>query len=523
MSRGKCRTSIFRGGKKRKRREVTKGGGMLRSRLKYAYNFTSLIGMVLAITGAGLIVVFLGFEAIRGFVNPYTGIMVYFVFPVLLVTGLLLIPIGMWRERKRIAIAVQPELPPYPVLNLNDPHKRHVFIFFIIATIIFVLIISIASIRGFEFTESPTFCGKVCHTVMKPEYTTWSNSPHARVKCVECHVGSGAKWYVKTKIAGLRMVYGVATHTYPIPIETPVTNLRPARDTCEHCHWPEKFYSGQQKNFYHYASDEKNTPREIILLLKIGGTPLMPTARGIHWHVSSRVEYQPRDRTRQDIPYIRVQEKDGRVTEYMDTEKPLPKSELSKEKQRLMDCIDCHNRPTHIFLSPSVEMDDYFVSGHIDRTLPYIKKTAVDILSKHYETRDEADAAIAKGIKEFYAEKYPALNAEKAAAINKAVAAIQGIYAKNFFPRMKTAWYTHPDNLGHFYFPGCFRCHDGKHKSSDGRVISKDCNLCHHVIRQIQENIPPGTRVTSFVHPMDIGDELEKTNCSECHMAAETQ
>lgn len=166
---------------------------MLRSRLKYAYNFTSLIGMVLAITGAGLIVVFLGFEAIKGFVNPYTGLMVYFAFPVLLVAGLLLIPIGMWRERKRLTIAEQLELPPYPVLDLNDPHKRYLFIFFIIAAIIFVLIISIASIRGFEFTESPTFCGKVCHTVMQPEYTTWSNSPHARVKCVECHVGSGSK------------------------------------------------------------------------------------------------------------------------------------------------------------------------------------------------------------------------------------------------------------------------------------------------------------------------------------------
>jgi hypothetical protein len=498
-----------------------KGVVMIRHRLGYYYNLLSVSGIILAIIGAGLIIIFMVMELIAGYASAYTGLMVYFAFPAMLVIGLLLIPIGMLRERKRRSL--REEVHPYPIIDFNEPRQRLKFIFFIAATLGFLLIISIATIEGYDFTESVAFCGKICHTVMKPEYTTWGNSPHARVRCAECHIGPGAEWFVKTKLSGLRQVYKVLTNSYPAPIETPVANLRPARETCEECHWPEKFYSGRQKNFYYYAADEKNTPREVDLLLKIGGAPLTPTARGIHWHIKSTVYYQPRDRMRQEIPYIRVRDKDGEITEYMDTEKPLAKNEIAQDKQRLMDCIDCHNRPTHIFRSPAQEMDDSFVSGHIDTSLPYIKKVSVEILSKPYKSREEAFAAISSGIKEYYRTNYPDLGARKAGAIDRAVEHVKDIYSRNFFPKMKTAWNTHEDNIGHFYWPGCFRCHDGKHKSADGKVISKDCNLCHLVTGQKQENIPPGIRVSSFVHPVNIGDELVKTNCSECHMAAESK
>jgi hypothetical protein len=159
----------------------------------------------------------------------------------------------------------------------------------------------------------------------------------------------------------------------------------------------------------------------------------------------------------------------------------------------------------------------------MDTTLPYIKKVSVELLGKPYKSREEAFAAISSGIKEYYRTNYPDLGARKAAAIDRAVEQVKNIYSRNFFPEMKTAWNTHEDNIGHFYWPGCFRCHDGKHKSADGKVISKDCNLCHLVTGQKQENIPPGTRVTGFVHPVNIGDELVKTNCNECHMAAESK
>jgi hypothetical protein len=486
--------------------------------LGYFFNILSLIGMVLAVVATCLIIVFLSFEFITGVEKPYLGMMTYFLFPGMLIAGLVLIPVGALKVRKQRRLHPEADIPQFPRIDLNDPHKRNVFIFFILASVLFVLIVSVASIKGFEFTESTLFCGELCHTVMEPEHVAWGNSPHAKVRCVECHVGPGAAWYVKAKISGLRQVYVVLSHTFPTPIATPIENLRPARDTCEQCHWPEKFYSGRQKVFYHYAPNESNTSREINMLINIGGTPKTPHAKGIHWHIGTEVRYIARDPKRFDIPYIAVKEKDGRITEYLNMETPLTREEIANGEKRRMDCIDCHNRPTHIYHSPGQEMDENFVSGRIDQTLPYMKKVAVEILTSPYKSAEEAKAAIASAIPAYYLKNYPQLAKEKSAAIKKAVEEVQGIYSRNFFPKMKVSWNTYPNHIGHFYFPGCFRCHDGNHKSRDGRIISKDCNLCHTMINQKQENIPPNTVVKDFVHPVDIGDELFKTNCSDCHM-----
>ena len=485
----------------------------------YAWNLVSLAGMVMAITAAGLIVGFLSYEAITGVEKPYLGLMTYFLFPGMLIVGLLLVPVGAFLVRQKRRAHAGEDIPAFPRLDFNDPSKRHLLIFFVLASIGFVMIVSIASLKGFEFTESTTFCGELCHVVMEPEHTAWANSPHAKVKCVECHVGPGAAWYVKAKLSGMRQLYAVVFHTYPETIETPIDNLRPARDTCEHCHWPEKFYAGRQKVFYHYAPNEANSPREINMLIKIGGTPKSSNSMGIHWHISSKVTYIATDKKRINIPYIKVEGKDGKITEFVDTEKPLTRKEIEAGKKREMDCTDCHNRPTHIYRAPGVEMDENFVSGHIDSSLPYLKKVAVEILTRPYKTAEEASATIAKELPAYYAKNYPAVATAKAKEIAKAVTVVQDIYSRNFFPAMKVSWNTYPNFIGHFYTPGCFRCHDGKHKSPEGKVISKDCDMCHTVLSQKQENIPEGSKPKGFVHPVDIGDELMKTNCSDCHAA----
>jgi len=491
----------------------------LRKTAGYLWNPISLIGLLLAFVGTGLIIAFLAMEIITGFDHPYIGLLTYFAFPGLIIFGLILVPVGAWRVRSRRRTE-DTEIPPYPRMDFNDPNKRKLAIFFVLASIIFVLIVSVASILGFEFTESTTFCGELCHVVMEPEHTAWKNSPHARVKCVECHVGPGAEWYVKAKISGLRQVWAVATNSYPAPIATPIEHLRPARDTCEHCHWPEKFYAGRQKVFYHYAPNKENTPREINMLINIGGAPKSPHAKGIHWHIGTEVYYIARDKKRLDIPYIAVKQKDGSFVEYMNTDSPMTRDEIAKAKKRLMDCTDCHNRPTHIYKSPGQEMDEHIVSGLIDPSLPYIKKIGVELLEKPYNTKEEAHAAIAAKLPEYYAANHPEVARTKAAAINQAVEKVKDIYARNFFPRMKVSWNTYPNHIGHFYTPGCFRCHDVKHKTADGKKsISKDCNMCHTMIGQIQENIPAGKQVKEFVHPVDIGNDLYKTNCSDCHMA----
>jgi hypothetical protein len=485
----------------------------------YFFNKISLIGMILAVVAAGLIIVLLSVELITGMEILYLGILVYFIFPAMLILGLLLVSLGAYHVRKQRRPARPDVIPSYPDMELNDRRKRRLFVFFIFGTVISVLIIFIAAVKGYHFTESTDFCGKLCHVVMAPEHTTWSKSPHARVRCVECHIGPGVKWYIKTKIYGLKEIYAVLAHTYATPIETPVVNLRPARDICEHCHWPEKFYQGRQKVFYHYAPDEKNTPREINMLINIGGTPKSPTATGIHWHIGNEVYYIARDKKRLDIPYVAVKDKNGKIIEYNDEASPLSKEEIAKGEKRLMDCIDCHNRPTHIYRSPGQEMDENFVSGHIDPTLPFIKKIAVEVLTRPYKTTQEGRSAIAGGIEEFYAKNHPKTASDKAAAIRQAIERVQDIYDRNFFPKMKVYWNTYPDHIGHFYTPGCFRCHGGKHKSEDGTIISKDCDLCHTVLGQKQENVRQGAKVKGFVHPTDIGDSMIALNCSDCHSA----
>ena len=486
--------------------------------INYIYNLTSILGFFLAAVAATLVIIFIAYETISGTENPYFGLISYFALPGVIIFGLALVPIGaLWNRHKR-RVKAEIEAPPLPRIDLNDPQKRFHFFFFIAAAFGLVIIVAVASIKGIEFTESTSFCGELCHPPMEPEHVAWSNSPHARVKCVECHVGSGIGFYIKAKVNGTKQLYSILTGTYPTPIETPVEGLRPSRDTCEKCHWTDKFYSGREKIFYHNAPNEANTPRETNLLIKIGGSPKEPHASGIHWHIGREVTYVPRDRERQEIPYIAVKNADGSLVEYLDTEKPLTRDEIANGKKRVMDCIDCHNRPTHIYHSPSQEVDENFSSGKLDRSLPYLKKVAVELLSKPYKSEEEAKEALAAGIREYYTKNYPALATQKADSVKAAVDVTQGIYARNFFPKMKVAWNTYPNNIGHFYFPGCFRCHDGKHKAGNGRIISKDCNLCHVVLNQKQENIPAGTQVKNFVHPVDIGEEIMKTNCSECHL-----
>lgn len=487
---------------------------------RYFKNLISIIGLLLVAVSAVCTIGFIIFDLLAGFDNPYLGMVVYILFPGLLVAGLLLVPLGAWLTRRKLRAAPDSDLPPMPRIDFNEPHILKLSVIVILCSTVFALVVGISSIKGFEYTESPSFCGQMCHTVMEPEYTAWKSSPHSRVKCVECHVGPGAEWYVKAKLSGLRQIWVVMTGSWPTPIETPIEHLRPARGTCEHCHWPEKFYSGRQKVFYHYASGEDNSPREIDMLIKIGGTPKTPNAMGIHWHVGREVHYIAGDKKRLSIPYVAVMGDDGKLIEYFDEDNRLSREEIQANNQRLMDCTDCHNKPTHIYYAPGEEMDHNFVSGTIDRSLPYIKKASVELLEKPYETTEEAVAAIDSGLRDYYAKNYPEVLTKKTAELEQAIKQVQAIYKRNYFPKMKVSWSTYPNHIGHFYTLGCFRCHDGKHKSAEGRVISKDCNLCHTIINQVQENIPTSQQTSGqFVHPVDIGDELYKSNCSDCHAA----
>jgi formate-dependent nitrite reductase cytochrome c552 subunit len=310
------------------------------------------------------------------------------------------------------------------------------------------------------------------------------------VACVECHIGPGAPWFVKAKIDGVRQVFAVVFHTYQRPIPSPVTTLRPARDTCEHCHWPQKFTGDKFLVKTKYADDEKNTPATTVLLLKIGGR----TAQGLvgihgrHLDATERIEYVSTDGRRQVIPLVTYIDDAGKKVDYVSTDSKATTAELANAPRRKMDCMDCHNRPTHAFQMPERAIDEVIASGRINAKLPYVKREAIAALKTTYSDRAAASEQIPRALGEFYKTKYPSVYQTERAAIETAAEQVKAIYLRNIFPEMRITWGTHPNNIGHEDFLGCFRCHDGKHKSSDGRIITDDCSACHQVLAMEEEN-----------------------------------
>jgi nitrate/TMAO reductase-like tetraheme cytochrome c subunit len=482
-------------------------------------NPISIMGLALAAVALGNVAFFFFVDLTNPHPSPYVGILAYMMAPGILILGLLLALFGAFYTHRRHAAAAG-ELGKYIRLDFNDPSQRGAVAFFLTFIVVFVLMSAVGSYKAYEFTDSVQFCGQLCHSVMSPEFTAYQQSPHARVACVDCHVGAGATWYVKSKLSGARQVVKTALNTFPRPIPTPVHNLRPAQETCEQCHWPKKFYGAQLKVFNHYGSDEKNTPRQIRMLIKTGGgDPATGESEGIHWHmnISNEITYVASDEQHQTIPYVHVKDVQGRVTDYFAKDSNLSKDQIAKAPKHRMDCVDCHNRPTHIYVPPDVSVDRSLTAHRLDITLPFIKQQAVTALTGTYATTDAAMQGIAKTIFEFYNSKYPDLTRTKEPEIRGAIDEVQRIYRLTMFPEMKVDWKTHPNNIGHFYFSGCFRCHDGNHVSPEGKVIPKGCDTCHTILSQ-QGNVVSiaATPGLPFQHPVDLGD-ITAVDCSDCH------
>ena len=485
-------------------------------------NYISFVGA--AIASASLVSVVLLFlvEITSKQENPYLGILTYIVFPSILMFGLLVVILGRVLERRRRHRASPAEIAAYPKLDLNDPRARRVFFAFLLMTFLFICASAFGSYKAYEYSESDAFCGEACHSVMKPEYVAYKAGAHARVGCVHCHVGPGAGWYVRSKLSGAYQLYSVSFNKYPRPITTPVHNLRPAPETCEQCHWPEKFFGAQMKVFNHYAYDEKNTHRQTRMLLNVGGgSPTTGQVAGIHWHmnIANTIDYISTDHQRQVIPWIRIKDRDGNIVEYHDRRRRLTQQEIDSAGKRRMDCVDCHNRPAHVYLPPDAALDQSFAAGRLDPSLPFLKREAVAALNKSYATEDDAVRSIASTLDGFYKSNYSQLYAQKNDAIKSAVNETQRIFKTYFFPEMKTNWATHPNNIGHLYSSGCFRCHDGEHVSDSGKVIRNDCNICHTVIYD-SVNPAASVRIAGFQHPVDLGG-LSDRKCETCHKANE--
>lgn len=484
-----------------------------------AYNLTSLVGAVLALIALGLILMLYILETFSKASHPYMGLITFMVLPVFVVFGLLLVVWGMVRARRRFH-AGTPE-PPLPHIDFNNPKHRNMAVLFSFGGVMFAVLSAFGSYQAYEYTDSVQFCGLVCHKVMEPEYTAYHGSPHARVRCVECHIGSGASSFVRSKISGTYQIYSVLFHKYSRPIATPVHNLRPAKETCEQCHWPRHFYSAKLLSRNYYLSNPQNTPSHLDLLMKIGGGDPSNWQAGIHAHMylDNKVSYIATDRERNNIPYVELTNADGSKTVFRSSDNPATDAELAKGEHRTVDCIDCHNRPTHVFRHPAQSVNQAMGAGDISPTLPDIKRVSVEALEGKYTTKDAADAAIAKSVTDFYSTTYPKIAANRQTDIKQAVAQVQDIYNKNYFPSMNVSWKGFPDHIGHIYSDGCFRCHDGKHVSSDGRVITKSCTACHTLLSQSVGSGPKKISLTGidFQHPGDVGDAWKDSKCTMCH------
>lgn len=480
-------------------------------------NLISLVGAAIAAASLASIVFLFLTEMLGSREHPYLGIFTYIIFPAVLMMGLAIVLAGVLVERRRRAGGA--EIAAYPKLDLNDPRRRRSLMTFLGVTLVFLFVSAFGSYRAYEYTESVAFCGQLCHSVMNPEFVAYQASPHARVKCIECHVGPGAGWYVKSKLSGAYQVYSVAFKKYPRPIATPVHDLRPAQDTCEQCHWPEKFFGTQLKIFNRFGYDEKNTPSQTRMLINTGGgSPASGKVEGIHWHmnIANEITYLSTEDQRQVIPYVRAKDRNGNVTEYKIADFKMPVEADGHAPLRRMDCVDCHNRPSHIYQPPDRAVDEAILAGRLDASLPFLKRQAVELLSRTYTSTDQAVRTIAASLDEYYRMAYPAVYADKRDAINAAVVEVQRIFQTYMFPEMKVDWRTHPNNIGHYYNTGCFRCHDGKHTSDTGKVIRTDCNICHTVLDQATGATSMPVRNGAFTHPVDLGG-LARLNCTVCH------
>lgn len=449
-------------------------------------NWITLLGTVITAVSGCLIILGIAADLVSPSLNPYASAAVFLILPMLFVFGLLLIPVGMivFRKARKVPIE-QGSFSDLMTQMLSNTKARRTLTFVAVATLINLIIVGAAGTRAISFMDTPVFCGEVCHEVMAPEYTAWKRSPHARVACVECHIGPGATWAVRSKVDGLRQVWGVMTDDFHRPIPAPVQTLRPAQDTCETCHWPTKFSGSRFQVEWHYEEDRDNTLGVTALRLKIGGMP--PGSgefTGSHWHVSPdvKIRYEALDKDRLNIGKVILEEKGKEPVIFNHPEK----KEGPVAKERVMDCVDCHNRPTHTYDdSPVAAVEEALIEGALSTDIPFIREMAASALDVSDIPRDRADEVLTKRLREGYAARHPDVQIpEKTLAASGQT--LGKLYRRNIFPNMKVAWGTYPNHLGHpedtSIHKGCFRCHDDEHQSEGGEVISQDCDLCHELL-----------------------------------------
>jgi hypothetical protein len=325
---------------------------------------------------------------------------------------------------------------------------------------------------------------------MHPEYTAYKISAHSHVDCVACHIGSGAQAYFSAKVNGTKQLIEVSFHPisgmapkiipdYPTPIESPVRNLRPARVICEGCHTPARFIGEKLLVKSSFADDETNTETQSVVVLHLGGRDSLSHLTGIHGVHLGHIEYVATDPTRTSIPWVQKRNDDGTETVFATA---AAGAGVPKGERRVMDCIDCHNRAAHTFVTAEDALNRAMAEGAVSPSLPWVHKKGLELLKGNYASEDDARAKIPAQLEGFYRTEHPEVLAAKAALVKSAGEQLAVLYNQNVFPYMKVTWGTHPNHIGHMSYPGCFRCHDGEHAAKGGASITQDCSACHNLL-----------------------------------------
>lgn len=451
------------------------------------------LGVVLTTICGVLFVVLFLLDSLGWFSNPYVGLLLFVALPLGFVAGLALIPIGNALSARGGAAFV------WPLVNLNDERHRTVALLVLVATALNVVIVTMATSGALHYMETVSFCGQVCHSVMEPQFVAYQHAPHSRVPCVSCHVGSGAEAAVRSKLNGTRQLFGIITGRYARPIPSPVGDMRTAQETCAACHWAEMPHGETTVTLREFADDATSTETVTRLTMHVGPSAASTSAaasasppdpaqglaeapevrRGIHWHARADtvIDYVTTDDRHQTIPLVVLHEDNGQSTEFR--VEGIDDAVVAAGRRHRMDCLDCHNRPSHTFAASAEKaVDGALAAGRVSRAIPFAKRELVSALKVPYESRDAAQTGIAAQLRKSASALSPSPPPQD---IERLVAVGQELYATNVFPSMRVTWGTYPNELGHAAVPGCFRCHDDNHKAPDGRVIRQDCELCHDV------------------------------------------
>jgi formate-dependent nitrite reductase cytochrome c552 subunit len=401
--------------------------------------------------------------------NPYIGLLVFIAIPIVFFLGLALIPIGIWIGKRRIAAGLA-QLPDRPAA------LRRVTIFFGVMTVANILIGSQVSYRAVDHMETVQFCGQTCH-VMRPEFAAHQLPPHRSVACVECHVTPGASGWARSKMAGTRQLLAVTFNNYPRPIESAMESNRlvSSAETCEQCHSRDKAAGPRLRVISHFKDDEANSRTETVLLMQVGGGAY-GGIHGAHLGPGIRIRYAAADKKRQEIPWVEYRSATGTRTYVASGAKP---ESIGAMPVFEMQCVDCHNRAAHSFETPERAIDDAMAHGEIATGLPHVKKAGLELLKGSYSSGDEAAQKIPAALASFYQRQLPEAAAKRSEEIRFTGQSVAAIYRRNVFPDLKVTWGTYPNNMGHTDYPGCFRCHDDSHSTSDKKTITQDCGSCH--------------------------------------------